>query len=88
MGENKFDLDYVGELVEWAPWDSIIERFYVYLWGQITGAIYSGFDFVVGRLFQNVSAYRPDCLFQIVTGFWEVTPAIPIILRTYRTDHG
>ena len=36
---------------------------------RFAGAIYSGFDFVVRRLCKNVSAYRPDCLFQIVTGF-------------------
>ena len=27
------------------------------------------FNFRVRRLYQNVSAYRPDCLFQTVTGF-------------------
>ena len=27
------------------------------------------FNFVVRRLRQNVSSYRPDCLFQTVTGF-------------------
>ena len=32
----------------------------VRLWGQSVMA----FNFVVRRLYQNVSAYRPDCLFQ------------------------
>ena len=41
---------------------------------------------LVRRLCQNVSAYRPDCLFRTVTGFWEVTPVNHVILRTYRTD--
>ena len=45
------------------------------------------FNFVVRRLRQSVSAYRPDCLFETVTGFWEVTPVNHVILRTYRTDH-
>ena len=45
------------------------------------------FDFVVRRLRQNVSAYRLDCLFQTVTGFWKVTPVNHVILRTYRTDY-
>ena len=45
------------------------------------------FNLIVGRLCQNVSAYRPDCLFQTVTGFWEVTPVNHVILRSYRTDH-
>ena len=44
-------------------------------------------NFVVRRLCQNVSAYRPDCLFQRVIGFWEVTPVDHVILRTYKTDH-
>ena len=45
------------------------------------------FNFRVRRLCQNVSVYRPDCLFQTVTGFWEVTPINHVNLRTYRTDH-
>ena len=45
------------------------------------------FKFIVRRLCQNVSVYRPDCLFQTVTGFWEVTPLNHVDLRTYRTDH-
>ena len=45
------------------------------------------FNFRVWRLCQNVSVYRPDCLCQTVTGFWEVTPVNHINLRTYRTDH-
>ena len=44
------------------------------------------FNFVVHRLCQNVSAYRPDCLFQTVTSFWEVTPVNHVILGTYRSD--
>ena len=44
------------------------------------------FKFRVRRLCQNVSVYRPDCLFQTVTGFWEVTPVNHVSLRTYRTD--
>ena len=39
------------------------------------------------RLCQNVSMYRLDCLFQTVTGFWEVTPVNHVNLRTYRMDH-
>ena len=45
------------------------------------------YNFRVRRLGQNVSMYRPDCLFQTVTGFWEVTPVNDVNLRTYRTDH-
>ena len=45
------------------------------------------FNFRVWRLCQNVSAYRPDCLFQTVTGFWEDTPVNHVNLTTYRTDH-
>ena len=45
------------------------------------------FNLMVRRLCQIVSACRPDCLFQTVTGFWEVTPVNHVILRTYRTDH-
>ena len=45
------------------------------------------FNFRVWRLCQNLSVYRPDCLFQTVTGFWEVTPVNHVDLRTYRTDH-
>ena len=45
------------------------------------------FNLIVRRLCQNVSASRPDCLFQTVTGFWEVTPVNHVFLRTYRTDH-
>ena len=41
----------------------------------------------VRRLCQNVSVYRPDCLFQTVTGFCEVTPVNHVNLRTYRTDY-
>ena len=55
----------------------------VRLLGQSVVALH----FVVHRLCQNVSMYRPDCLFQTVTGFWEVTPADNVDLRTYRTDH-
>ena len=60
----------------------------MHLSGQIAGAIYSGFDFIVHRLCQNMSTYRLDCLFQIVIGLWEVTPVDRVILRTYRMDHG
>ena len=45
------------------------------------------FNSVVRRLCQNVSAYRPDCLCQTVTGLLEVTPVNHVILRTYRTHH-
>ena len=45
------------------------------------------FNFRVWRLCQNVSVYRLDCLFQTVTGFWEVTPVNLVNLRTYRTDY-
>ena len=45
------------------------------------------FNFGVWRLCQNVSVYRPGCLFQAVTGFCEVTPVNHVNLRTYRTDH-
>ena len=45
------------------------------------------FTFRFWRLCQNVSVYRPDCLFRTVTGFWEVTPVNHVNLSTYRTDH-
>ena len=45
------------------------------------------FIFRVRRLCQNVSVYRPDCLFQTAIGFCEVTPVNHINLKTYRTDH-
>ena len=54
---------------------------------RLPGQSVVAFNFVVHRLCQNVSAYRPDCLFQTVTGFWEVTPVHHVVLRTYRTDH-
>ena len=54
---------------------------------RLPGKSVVAFNFVVRRLCQNVSAYRPECLFQTVTGFWEVTPVNHVILRTYRTDH-
>ena len=37
---------------------------------RLPGQSLVAFNFVVCRLCQNVSAYRPDCLFQTVTGFW------------------
>ena len=39
------------------------------------------------RTVPNVSTYRPDYLFQIVIGVWEVTPVDRVKLKTYRTDH-
>ena len=39
------------------------------------------------RTVLNMSAYRPDYLFQAVTGVWEVTPLDRVKLKTYRTDH-
>ena len=45
------------------------------------------FNFRVRRLCQNVSVYRPDCLFQTMTGFWEITLVNHVNLRTYRTDY-
>ena len=54
---------------------------------RLSGQSVVAFNFVVRRLCQNVSAHRPDCLFQTVTGFWEVTPVNHVILRTYRMDH-
>ena len=45
------------------------------------------FNFGVRRLCQHMSVYRPDYLFQAVTGFWEVTPVNHVNLRTYRTAH-
>ena len=54
---------------------------------RLPGKSVVAFNFLVRRLCQNVSTYRPDNLFQTVTGFWEVTPANHVILRTYRTDH-
>ena len=36
---------------------------------RLPGQSEVAFNFVVRRLCQNVSAYRPDCLFQTVTGF-------------------
>ena len=54
---------------------------------RLPGQSVVAFNFVVRRLCQNVSTYRPDCLFQTVIGFWEVTPVNHVILRTYRTDH-
>ena len=44
------------------------------------------FTFRVQILCQNVSVYRPDCLFLTVTGFWEVTPVNHVNLRTYTQD--
>ena len=55
--------------------------------GDDLGIAEMAFNFRVWRLCQNVSVYRPDCLFQTVTGFWEVTPVNHVKLRTYRTDH-
>ena len=52
---------------------------------RLPGQSVVAFNFVVRRLYQNV--YGPDCLFQTVTGFREVTPVNHVILRTYRTDH-
>ena len=74
--------------VQFSSFISPYSHTYMHLRGQIAGAIYSGFGFVVRRLCQNVSAYRPDCLFETVTSFWEVTPVNHVILRTYRTNHG
>ena len=54
---------------------------------RLLGQSVVAFKFVVHRLCQNVSPCRPDCLFQTVTGFWEVTPVNHVILRTYRMDH-
>ena len=39
------------------------------------------------RTVPNASTYRPDYLFQIVIGVWEVTPVDRVKLKTYRTDH-
>ena len=36
---------------------------------------------------RNVSAYRPDYLFQTVISVWEVTLLNRVKLKTYRTDH-
>ena len=50
---------------------------------RLPGQSAVAFNFVVrSRLCQNVSAYRPDCLFQTVTGFWEVTQVHHVIHRT------
>ena len=54
---------------------------------RLPGQSVVAFNFVVRWLCQNVSVYRPNCLFQTVTGLREVTPVNHIILRTYRTDH-
>ena len=54
---------------------------------RLPGQSAVAFNFMVCRLCQNVSACRPDCLFQTVTGFCEVTPVNHVILRTYRMDH-
>ena len=54
---------------------------------RLPGQSVVAFNYVVRRLCQNVSAYRPNCLFQTATSFWEVTPVHHVILRTYRTDH-
>ena len=40
------------------------------------------FKFRDRRLCQNVSMYRPDCMFPTVTGFWEITPVNHVNLRT------
>ena len=54
---------------------------------RLLGQSVVAFNFVVHRLCQNVSAYRADCLFQTVTGFWDVTKVNHVILKTYRMDH-
>ena len=54
---------------------------------RLPGQSVVAFNFIVRRLCQNVSSYKPDCLFQTVKGFREVTPVHHVILRTYRTDH-
>ena len=54
---------------------------------RLPGQSVVAFNLVARRLCQNASVYRPDCLFQTVTGFWEVTPVHHVILRTHRTDH-
>ena len=36
---------------------------------RLPGQSVVAFNFVVRTLHENVSAYRPDCLFQTVTGF-------------------
>ena len=54
---------------------------------RLPGQSVVAFNFVVRGLCPSVSAYRLDCLFQIVTGFWEFTPVNHVILRTYRADN-
>ena len=49
---------------------------------RLLGQSVVAFNFVVHRLCRNVSACRPDCLFQTVTGFWKVTPVNHVSLRT------
>ena len=39
------------------------------------------------RTVPNVSAYRPDYLFQTVMAFWEVSPVDRFYLKTCRTDY-
>ena len=56
--------------------------------GRLSRQSVVAFSFRVRRLNQNVSAYRPDCLFQTVTG----SGGHPLLvnhdnLRTYRTNH-
>ena len=49
--------------------------------GDALGIAEVAFNFRVWRLSQNVSVYGPDCLFQTVTGFWEVTPVNHVKLK-------
>ena len=87
MGEDKFDLDYVGEVVERA---SCGHYHWEMLWASLKSDCRgncSGFYFQSPETVQNVFVYRPDCLFRTMTGFWEVIPVNYVNLRTYRTDH-
>ena len=60
-------------------------------WGilknQTAKAVCVGFSVLSPRTEPNVSAYRPDYLFQPVTGIWEVIPLVHAKLKAYRTDH-
>ena len=83
----KFDLDYLSEVMGKAPCGRITGRCLGHLQNQTAEAVCVGFLVLSPRTGPNLSAYRPDCLFQTVIGVWEVIPLVRVKLKTYRTNH-
>ena len=67
-GVSKFDPDHVSEVRGQAPCGHITGRCLGHLQDQTAGTVCVGFLTLSPRTVPNVSAYRPDYLFQTVIG--------------------